>query len=339
MSSDNSIACRWRPSVPRTRIGRLPRFPDTIERYLAQGGGNSTQNAIFFMFHLLGQWREKAAYRPLARLLRRPPDEVDAMFGGCSRRNHISGHGRGFRWRPRTALRRDTGPAGERIRPLRTVRNDRDGRGARRDCRARMPAASCAHAIPPSIRRAKVGCGTVGKAPLRSLALRSSGRLSRGPLHAASSAPGGFGSSTSKRTSNAGSPIQPGCPIAPMGTSVCSATPSRSSQAGLVSLGRRRRARNALPARTHRHCGGACRQQTRCGMWAAMIPVRAAAAGNSRNAASQPTPVQQPCLPADAAGAHSCTPRKRSAFPITLTEESAIAAAAMTGESRMPNSG
>jgi hypothetical protein len=63
------------------RASAAPMFLDTIERYLAQGGGNSTQNAIFFMFHLLGQWREKAAYRPLARLLRRPPDEVDAIFG------------------------------------------------------------------------------------------------------------------------------------------------------------------------------------------------------------------------------------------------------------------
>src|SRR5271165_3987007 len=65
------------------RASAAPMFLDTIERYLSEGGGTSTQNAIFFMFHLLGQWREKAAYRPLARLLRRPPDEVDEIFGGA----------------------------------------------------------------------------------------------------------------------------------------------------------------------------------------------------------------------------------------------------------------
>ena len=30
------------------------------------------ENGLFIAFHLLGQWREKAAYRPLARFLRRP---------------------------------------------------------------------------------------------------------------------------------------------------------------------------------------------------------------------------------------------------------------------------
>jgi hypothetical protein len=34
-----------------------------------------------------------------------------------------------------------------------------------------------------------------------------------------------------------------------------------------------------------------------------------------------------------------CSARKRSAFPITLTDESAIAAAAMIGESNKPNTG
>ena len=65
------------------RASAVPMFLDTIERYLSEGGGISTQNAIFFMFHMLGQWREKAAYRPLVRLLRRPPDEVDEIFGGA----------------------------------------------------------------------------------------------------------------------------------------------------------------------------------------------------------------------------------------------------------------
>jgi hypothetical protein len=38
-------------------------------------------SSLFFIFHLLGEWRERTAYRPLARLLRYPADEVDALLG------------------------------------------------------------------------------------------------------------------------------------------------------------------------------------------------------------------------------------------------------------------
>jgi hypothetical protein len=34
------------------------------------------RNALFIGFHLLGQWREKSAYRPLAAFLRRPDDDI-----------------------------------------------------------------------------------------------------------------------------------------------------------------------------------------------------------------------------------------------------------------------
>jgi Protein of unknown function (DUF1186)/SEC-C motif len=63
------------------QVSAVPLFLDTIERYLAESGDGATQNALFFMFHMLGQWREKAAYRPLARLLRRPPQELDDILG------------------------------------------------------------------------------------------------------------------------------------------------------------------------------------------------------------------------------------------------------------------
>jgi hypothetical protein len=59
----------------------VPLFLDAIERYLAGGGDETTQRALFFMFHKLGQWREKAAYRPLARLLRHPTLELDDILG------------------------------------------------------------------------------------------------------------------------------------------------------------------------------------------------------------------------------------------------------------------
>lgn len=37
-------------------------------------------NALFFAFHLLGEWREKPAYRPLARFLRLPDDILEPIL-------------------------------------------------------------------------------------------------------------------------------------------------------------------------------------------------------------------------------------------------------------------
>jgi Protein of unknown function (DUF1186)/SEC-C motif len=60
----------------------LPLFLHEIETYLAlQPAARAKQTPLFFIFHLLGEWREKAAYRPLARLLRLPNRAVDVIFG------------------------------------------------------------------------------------------------------------------------------------------------------------------------------------------------------------------------------------------------------------------
>ena len=60
----------------------LPLFLDEIETYLAlKPAARAKPTPLFFIFHLLGEWREKAAYRPLARLLRLPRRDVDAIFG------------------------------------------------------------------------------------------------------------------------------------------------------------------------------------------------------------------------------------------------------------------
>lgn len=80
-----------RPSLPiealraagADRASSVPIFLDAIEQYLSPGGTQIPPAAIFFVFHLLGEWREKSAYRPLGRLLRCPPGEVDAVFGGA----------------------------------------------------------------------------------------------------------------------------------------------------------------------------------------------------------------------------------------------------------------
>jgi hypothetical protein len=70
------------------RAAVVPVFLRAIEEYLAEAGsGNaaaaSRSDALFFVFHLLGQWREKSAYRLLAQLLRRPRDEIDVILGGA----------------------------------------------------------------------------------------------------------------------------------------------------------------------------------------------------------------------------------------------------------------
>jgi hypothetical protein len=64
------------------RVEILPLFIEEIETFLAlEPAAREKPTPLFFIFHLLGEWREKAAYRPLARLLRLPRPEVDGIFG------------------------------------------------------------------------------------------------------------------------------------------------------------------------------------------------------------------------------------------------------------------
>ncbi|MDB5575355.1 MAG: hypothetical protein JWR80_531 [Bradyrhizobium sp.] len=52
------------------RTAVTPTLLEAIERCTPKG--EIEENGLFIAFHLLGQWREKSAYRPLARFLRRP---------------------------------------------------------------------------------------------------------------------------------------------------------------------------------------------------------------------------------------------------------------------------
>jgi uncharacterized protein len=64
------------------RVEMVPVFVQEIETYLAfEPAARMQPTPLFFIFHLLGEWREKAAYRPLARLLRLPGHKIDAIFG------------------------------------------------------------------------------------------------------------------------------------------------------------------------------------------------------------------------------------------------------------------
>lgn len=59
-----------------------PLFLNEIENFIAAPDDDKPlPSALFYIFHLLGQWRETESYRPLARLLRSPPEQIDILFG------------------------------------------------------------------------------------------------------------------------------------------------------------------------------------------------------------------------------------------------------------------
>jgi hypothetical protein len=64
------------------RIEMVPVFVREIDSYPALDSADRAKpTPLFFIFHLLGEWRERTAYRPLAHLLRCPAHEVDAILG------------------------------------------------------------------------------------------------------------------------------------------------------------------------------------------------------------------------------------------------------------------
>lgn len=63
------------------RRAALPVFLQAIEQCCRGEAAPSTEDAMLVVFHLLGEWRETQAYRPLARLLRLPSDELEILLG------------------------------------------------------------------------------------------------------------------------------------------------------------------------------------------------------------------------------------------------------------------
>lgn len=59
----------------------VPAFVELIEALIAGNDAAREASPVFLAFHLLGEWRAHAAYRPLTRLLRCDPDRVDAWLG------------------------------------------------------------------------------------------------------------------------------------------------------------------------------------------------------------------------------------------------------------------
>jgi hypothetical protein len=64
------------------RAAVVPAFLQAVETFIsASAAERAKPSPVFFIFHLLGSWREKSAYRPLTILLRCPRREVDRILG------------------------------------------------------------------------------------------------------------------------------------------------------------------------------------------------------------------------------------------------------------------
>jgi uncharacterized protein len=67
------------------RASAVPAFLQAIDGYVtASPEERAEPSPVFFIFHLLGSWREKSAYRPLARLLRCPSEGGEHVLEDCS---------------------------------------------------------------------------------------------------------------------------------------------------------------------------------------------------------------------------------------------------------------
>jgi hypothetical protein len=59
-----------------------PLLVEFVERHAAgDPGAHDLRDALFLAFHLLGEWRENSAYRPLARLLAGRADRLEPVIG------------------------------------------------------------------------------------------------------------------------------------------------------------------------------------------------------------------------------------------------------------------
>jgi uncharacterized protein len=66
------------------REALAPRFIDAFEGYTQGKSQGDVTGLLFLAFHLLGEWREKPAYRPLARFLHCPSEQIEDVLGDAS---------------------------------------------------------------------------------------------------------------------------------------------------------------------------------------------------------------------------------------------------------------
>jgi uncharacterized protein DUF1186 len=146
------------------RATAVPMFLQAIEQYLAGEMEPSRAQALFFIFHLLGEWREKSAYRSLARLLRRPAEETDAMFDGATTETTHRVMAAVFDGDPQPLYDVALSPPPTSTSARACAKRSRWSRCVA-NCPAPRPNASCGRAIPTSRPRATASSGMDGKAP------------------------------------------------------------------------------------------------------------------------------------------------------------------------------
>jgi hypothetical protein len=66
------------------RTALAPAFVHAVEEVVQGDASPETYDAVFLVFHLLGEWRERSAYRPLAALLRLPTDDIEDILGDAT---------------------------------------------------------------------------------------------------------------------------------------------------------------------------------------------------------------------------------------------------------------
>lgn len=81
-SHDDGLPVDVIRAADANRAMMVPLFLRAIDQ--AAAASPSMQDALFIAFHLLGQWREKSAYRPLAAFLRRPAQDVGPILGDAN---------------------------------------------------------------------------------------------------------------------------------------------------------------------------------------------------------------------------------------------------------------
>jgi hypothetical protein len=62
----------------------VPLLLQDIDEFIATGRTRIGEDALFVALHLLGEWRERAAYRPLANLMRLPSDALESVLGDAA---------------------------------------------------------------------------------------------------------------------------------------------------------------------------------------------------------------------------------------------------------------
>jgi Protein of unknown function (DUF1186)/SEC-C motif len=84
LSREDGLPVETIRAAEADRAAVIPAFLQAVEHYVSRDEAARTKPwPIFFIFHLLGSWREKSAYRLLAQLLNLPRDELDRVLGGA----------------------------------------------------------------------------------------------------------------------------------------------------------------------------------------------------------------------------------------------------------------